>query len=139
MGLFIVGGRTVTYICKFFVSFGMFWRVVTLAIIPHLLIFIYRPYLQCNMCYLTHWETRKKCRIKQGVGISRYFLQGYAYFGTRKVCQLKLDIEYSGVRFDRLHSIKLSHLSWVSSIAYANRLAQPPVPLTTTTGILWRR
>ncbi|CAG2234677.1 unnamed protein product [Mytilus edulis] len=30
-------------------------------------------------------------------------------------------------------------LSWVSSIAYANRLAQPPVPLTTTTGILWRR
>lgn len=32
--------------------------------------------VQCNLSYPTHWGTRQKCRIKQGVRILRFFLKG---------------------------------------------------------------
>ena len=34
--LIIVGGCTVTYNCEFLCHFGILWRVVSLAVIPHL-------------------------------------------------------------------------------------------------------
>ena len=39
--LLIVEGRTVTYSCSCLCHFGLLWTVVSLAIIPHLLFYIY--------------------------------------------------------------------------------------------------
>ena len=51
-----VDGRTVTYSCKCLCHFGLLWTVVSFAIIPHLLFYIYIA-ITCN-CHMYMFLTR---------------------------------------------------------------------------------